>query len=86
MAEPFQPEPAASALSAPVVTVLDPLAAAGKKVYENESCDACHGTSGVGTEAGPKLAGDTSNKSPEQLTHILRQPTKEMARWRHAAC
>ena len=33
MREPFQPEAAASALSAPAVTVLDPLAAAGKKVY-----------------------------------------------------
>src|SRR5262252_716501 len=57
MREPFEPEGAATSLSAPVVTVVDPLAAAGKKVYESESCDACHGENGAGTAAGPKLAG-----------------------------
>lgn len=78
MREPFQPEPASSALSAPVVMLLDPLAAAGKKVYDGESCDACHGTNGIGTDAGPKLIGATAKKSPEELMRLLRHPTKEM--------
>ena len=69
MREPFEPEAAASSGSASAVNVAiaDPLAAAGKKVYESESCDACHGENGVGTNAGPKLAGATAQKSAEEL-------------------
>ena len=78
MHEPFQPEPASSSLSAPIVVVLDPLSAAGKRIYDGESCDACHGTNGIGTDAGPRLIGEAVKKSPEELTHLLRQPTKEM--------
>jgi len=78
MREPFEPEAGASALSAPPVTVLDPLAAAGKKVYESESCDACHGENGIGTNAGPKLSGDAASKSPEELSNLLRHPTAKM--------
>ena len=78
MRDPFQPEPASSALSAPVVAVLDPLVAAGKKVYENESCDACHGANGIGTDAAPKLTGASASKSAAELTQLLRHPTKEM--------
>src|SRR5215212_1887903 len=72
MRTPFEPEAAASSLSAPNVAVLDPLAAAGKKVYEAESCDACHGEKGVGTAVGPKLAGTTAQKPAEELTKLLR--------------
>lgn len=78
MRAPFEPEAAASALSAPNVTVLDPLAGAGKKVYEGESCDACHGDNGVGTTAGPKLAGTTAQKPAEKLTQLLQHPTAKM--------
>ena len=77
MREPFEPEGAASSLSAPVVTVLDPLAAAGKKVYEGESCDACHGEGGVGG-AGAKLRGTTAQKSADELTNLLKKPTPQM--------
>ena len=78
MHEPFEPEGAASSLSAPVVAVLDPLAAAGKKVFEGESCDACHGEGGVGGAA-PKLAGATAQKSADELTNLLKKPTPQMA-------
>jgi mono/diheme cytochrome c family protein len=78
MRESFEPEAAASSLSAPVVTVLDPLAAAGKKVFDSESCDACHGENGVGTSAGPKLSGATAQKAPEELAKLLRHPTAKM--------
>ena len=62
MREPFEPEPAIGSLAAANVALADPLAAAGKKVKEGESCDACHGENGVGTAAGPKLAGATAAK------------------------
>lgn len=78
MREPFEPEAAASALSASSVVVLDPLAASGKKFYENESCDACHGENGIGTNAGPKLSGATAQKPTEELAKLLRNPTAKM--------
>jgi ubiquinol-cytochrome c reductase cytochrome b subunit len=79
MRAPFEPEAASSSLSAPAVAVaLDPVASAGKKVYDSESCDACHGENGVGTNVGPKLAGATAQKSAEELTKLLRHPTAKM--------
>jgi Cytochrome b subunit of the bc complex len=76
--EPFEPEAAASSLSAQAVAVLDPLATAGKKIYDSESCDACHGENGIGTNAGPKLAGATAQKPAEELSKLLRHPTAKM--------
>ncbi len=78
MREPFEPEGTAASLSAPVVAVLDPLAAAGKKVYEGESCDACHGENGSGTAIAPKLAGATAQKSADELSNLLKKPTPKM--------
>jgi ubiquinol-cytochrome c reductase cytochrome b subunit len=78
MREPFEPEPAISTLAAANVALADPLAAAGKKVYEGESCDACHGENGIGTNAGPKLGGATAQKSAEELSNLLRHPTAKM--------
>src|SRR3984893_12851070 len=78
MHEPFEPEGAASSLSAPVVAVLDPLAAAGRKVYEGESCDACHGDGGAGSAAAPKLVGATAQKSSDELMSLLKKPTPKM--------
>ena len=57
---------------------LQTLAAAGKKIYDSESCDACHGENGVGTNAGPKLAGAIAQKSAEELSNVLRHPTAKM--------
>jgi ubiquinol-cytochrome c reductase cytochrome b subunit len=78
MREPFEPEPANTTLVAANVALADPLAAAGKKVYEGESCDACHGDNGIGTNAGPKLAGATAQKPAEELSKLLRHPTAKM--------
>ena len=78
MREPFEPEPAVGSLTAANVAIADPLAAAGKKIYESESCDACHGENGTGTNAGPKLAGATAQKSAEELSNLLRHPTAKM--------
>ena len=65
-------------LSAQSVLALDPLAAAGKKVYEGESCDACHGENGIGTDAGPKLAGVIAEKPAAELSQLLRHPNADM--------
>src|SRR5262245_53922566 len=78
MRKPFEPEGAATSLSAPVVTVRDPVVEAGKKIYGSESCDACHGENGVGTAAGPKLTGAIAQKPAEELSNLLRHPTAKM--------
>src|SRR6266700_3577070 len=78
MREQFEPEPAVSTLSAANVALLDPLAALGKRVSESESCDACHGENGIGTNAGPKLPGATAQKPAEELSKLLRHPTAKM--------
>jgi len=78
MHEPFEPEPSSSALSAPSTVTLDPMAAEGKKIYEGESCDACHGANGVGTDASTKLVGFGGKKSAGEISNMLRHPTKEM--------
>ena len=78
MREPFEPEARGSLAVGAMSRVVDPLAAAGKKVYEGESCDACHGENGIGTAAGPKLAGATAQKPTEELSKLLRHPTPKM--------
>jgi mono/diheme cytochrome c family protein len=78
MAEAFEPEPAVGTLVATNIALADPVAAKGKKIYESESCDACHGENGVGTNAGPKLAGGTAAKPAEELSNLLRHPTPKM--------
>jgi mono/diheme cytochrome c family protein len=78
MREPFEPLGAASALSAPAVTVLDPVAAAGKKVFESESCDACHGEGGTGGAA-MKLTGQVAQMPAEEITKLLKQPNAQMS-------
>lgn len=78
MRAPFEPEPAVGSLSAASAVVLDPVAAAGKKVYEGEACDSCHGENGIGTAAGPKLTGAPARKSAGELAQLLRHPTPDM--------
>ena len=66
--------------SASAVTALDPLAAAGKKIYGDQSCDACHGESGIGTDAGPKLAGTIAQKPAAEMAQLLRHPNAAMTK------
>jgi mono/diheme cytochrome c family protein len=54
------------------------IAAAGKKIYDGESCDASHGENGVGTNVGPKLSGATAQKPADELANLLRHPTAKM--------
>src|SRR5204862_6026065 len=57
MREPFEPEPALSTLAAANVALADPLAAAGKKVFESESCNACECEDGYVENAALNIAG-----------------------------
>ncbi len=77
MRAPFEPEGAATSLSAPVVAVLDPLAAAGKKVYEGESCDACHGEQDR-NRCGAKAGGRDGAKIGRRIGEAAKKPTQQM--------
>jgi ubiquinol-cytochrome c reductase cytochrome b subunit len=78
MRKPFEPELSSASLAAANVTLSDPLAARGKTVFEAHSCNACHGDGGVGTAAGPALAGIAAKVSPEQLAELFKHPTAKM--------
>src|SRR5215216_1494479 len=48
--------------------------AAGRKVYLNAGCSACHGMNAEGTDVGPSLAGHTA----EQVHQQVRSPLAQM--------
>jgi ubiquinol-cytochrome c reductase cytochrome b subunit len=76
--KPFEPELSSASLAAANVTLSDPLAAKGKTIFEGQSCNACHGDSGVGTAAAPALTGIKTKFSPEQLADLFKHPTAKM--------
>lgn len=74
----FEPETAGATLTAKNVELSDPLAAKGRKIYLDNSCDGCHGETGTGTDAAGSLAGITSKIKHDDLIKVLRNPTEEM--------
>ncbi len=79
MLAPFQPESSAGTLAAANVALANPLAAKGKGIFEQQSCNACHGDGGTGTAAAPKLIGISSRYSAPQVEALLKSPTAKMA-------
>jgi ubiquinol-cytochrome c reductase cytochrome b subunit len=78
MKAPFEPELSQASLLASNASLSDPIAAKGEKIYAAQSCNACHGDVGVGTAAGPKLAGIHAKFPETQLTALLKAPTAKM--------
>lgn len=78
MKTPFEPELSGSSLAAANVRLADPLAAKGKAIFEQQSCNACHGDNGVGTAAAPKLIGVSKKFDRAKLEDLLRHPTQKM--------
>lgn len=56
---------------------LSPEAAAGKKVFLDNSCDQCHGENAEGTDKAPKLIGVSIKYPPDTLVSRLLHPTKK---------
>jgi mono/diheme cytochrome c family protein len=79
MKAPFEPELAQSSLTAANRSLADPVAAKGKALYEQESCNACHGDDGIGTAAGAKLIGVAAKFSRQEIEALLKQPSTAMA-------
>jgi ubiquinol-cytochrome c reductase cytochrome b subunit len=76
--QPFEPELSSASLVAANVALADPLAAKGKTIFEERSCNACHGDGGVGTAAAPRLIGIRAKFSPDQLAELFKHPTAKM--------
>jgi ubiquinol-cytochrome c reductase cytochrome b subunit len=74
----FQPELAGATLAAKNVELADPVAAQGKKIFTDNSCDGCHGDNGTGTDAGPKLMGIGEKYNHDALLTLLKVPTQKM--------
>jgi ubiquinol-cytochrome c reductase cytochrome b subunit len=78
MSKPFEPELSSGSLAAANVQLADPVAAKGKAIFEDHSCNACHGDGGIGTAAGPRLVGESARHSPDQLKELFAHPTAKM--------
>ncbi len=78
MREPFKPAMNGASLAASAPAAANPLVAQGKKVFQSNSCFACHGEGGVGTSIAPKLIGIGSKFNPTQLQYLLTHPTPKM--------
>ena len=79
MAEPFEPEESAGSLRVAKAALVDPVAAKGKGLYEAQSCDACHGADGRGTDSAPSLVGVAAQYPNGELARILKVPTAKMS-------
>jgi ubiquinol-cytochrome c reductase cytochrome b subunit len=77
--EPFEPELVGPSVPATVPAVAaDPALARGKALFEEQSCAACHGDAGAGTDAGPRLSGIGAKLGRERLEAVLKLPTDTM--------
>ncbi len=80
MKEPFEPELSGSSVGIVNATLAsaNPLAAKGKEIFEQQSCNACHGDGGVGSAAAPKLIGVSGKFNSEKLETLLKHPSIAM--------
>jgi mono/diheme cytochrome c family protein len=67
-----------SSLAAVNVALANPLAAKGRDIYEQQSCNACHGDNGIGSAAGPKLVGVGNKFDSQKLEALLKRPSAAM--------
>ena len=79
MSEPFQPEESAGSLKVEKAALVDPQSAHGKKIFEAQSCDACHGADGHGTDSAPTLVGVAGKYPNGGLTRVIKMPTAKMS-------
>ncbi len=78
-AEPFAPEESPASLKTAKAALVDPAMTRGKAVYNAQSCDACHGDAGQGTQGAPALIDIAAKHPADELQRLLKMPTKKMA-------
>ena len=79
MAKPFEPEVAAGSLKVENAAIANPVAAHGKSVFAEQSCDACHGDDARGTDSAPSLVGVAGKYPNGQLRTLLKTPNARMS-------
>jgi ubiquinol-cytochrome c reductase cytochrome b subunit len=79
MSEPFQPEASAGSLKVENAALVDPQSAHGKEIFEAQSCDACHGADGHGTDSAPTLVGVAGKYPNGELVRVIKMPTAKMS-------
>lgn len=77
--QPFEPDESPGSLSAANAALADPVRARGQAIYEEQSCDACHGADGLGTPGAPSLMGIATKYPGGELAALLKAPTSRMA-------
>jgi ubiquinol-cytochrome c reductase cytochrome b subunit len=81
LAEPFQPVIVGEKPVDPPKLVRienSPQAAAGKKIYQEKYCNACHGEAAQGGSVAPALSGILKKYTGAQLSALLRNPNEKM--------
>jgi len=80
MKEPFKPQLVGEGLApaGAVNAAANPLAAAGRNIFQSHACFACHGEGAVGTSIAPRLIGIGNQLSTEQLEQLFQNPTQKM--------
>ena len=78
MEAPFEPDESSASLGAANAVLADPIGARGRAVYEEQSCDICHGSDGLGVPGVPTLVDLTTKYPGGALAGILREPTPQM--------
>jgi quinol-cytochrome oxidoreductase complex cytochrome b subunit/cytochrome c551/c552 len=82
MTQRFEPQESAGSLrvaNASLAAVANPLTARGRKVFEEQACDVCHGPDGHGSDSGPSLVGAAARHTEGELSRIIKNPTPKMA-------
>ncbi len=78
MHQPFEPELSQASLEASNAALSNAIAIKDATLYQSQSCNGCHGDNGVGTAAGPKVAGVHGRFTSEQLTAMLKVASAKM--------
>ncbi len=77
MQKPFVAESAAGSVSAALASA-DPKVLKGQALFQANSCNSCHGESGVGTAAAGPLTGVGTQYTDAQLLALLHAPNSKM--------
>ena len=78
MKAPFEPAAEGTSPAAGNESVADPVAAKGQAIFEQQGCNACHGDSGIGSAAGPKLVGVWVKFNSQKIETLLKKPSTAM--------
>jgi len=78
MNKPFEAELSGVTGAAIQAAAADPVTTQGRKIFESNGCNACHGDGGVGGAAGPSLTGIHQRLDADHLSSLMKTPSPKM--------